>query len=117
MARTQWAVDGPDGTVFELDGHKFGSNDEGAPMMCNLVCRNMGRHLHIDYCRTAPGDQCNEPETKHICEKMAPNPDKPKDWITHNLFWRRLGTSTPLLLIMQCFYYFRRFQGCVILKV
>lgn len=91
MARTQWAIDGPDGTVFELDGHKFGSSDDGAPMMCNLVCRNMGRHLHIDYCRTTAGNACNQAETNHIAERMVPNPDQAKDWITHNLYWRRLG--------------------------
>ena len=33
MSKTQWTVDGPDGTVVELDGRKFGSNDSGAPML------------------------------------------------------------------------------------
>ena len=89
MSRTRWVIDGPDGTSLELEGHKFSSNDDGAPMLCNLVCTSMGRHVHIDYCR---GDPCDNPETHHINERMVPNPDQPKDWITHGLHWRRMGT-------------------------
>ena len=88
MSRTRWAIDGPDGTSLELEGRKFSSNDDGAPMLCNLVCTSMGRHVHIDYCR---GDPCDNPETQHINERMVPNPDEPKDWITHGLHWRRMG--------------------------
>ena len=32
MSRTKWAVDGPDGTI-EVNGRKFGSSDDGAPML------------------------------------------------------------------------------------
>jgi len=52
----------------------------------------MGRHVHIDYCR---GDPCDNPETQHINERMVPNPDQPKDWITHGLHWRRMGFKDP----------------------
>jgi hypothetical protein len=89
MSRTRWAIDGPDGTSVELEGRKFSSNDDGAPMLCNLVCKSMGRHVHIDYCR---GDPCDNPEAQHINERMVPNPDQEKDWITHGLHWRRMGT-------------------------
>ncbi|KAH8114638.1 hypothetical protein DFH11DRAFT_1508680 [Phellopilus nigrolimitatus] len=91
MSRTRWAVDGPNGTVVELDGHKFGSSDDGAPMLCNLMCSNMGRHAHIDYCRESDPTACNAPDLEHIKGRIEPNPDKPKDWITHELYWRRLG--------------------------
>ena len=47
----------------------------------------MGRHAHIDHCRGDPHD----PETQHIDKKVLPNPDQPKDWITHSLYWRRMG--------------------------
>ena len=93
MIKTQWVIDGPDGTDFELDGHRFGSSDEGAPMMCNITCRSVGRHLHIEYCRTSPSDVCNEPGTQHIIERLVPDPKMPKDWITHDLYWKRLGPS------------------------
>ncbi|KAI9460718.1 hypothetical protein F5148DRAFT_1377366 [Russula earlei] len=88
MSRTRWAIDGPDGTSLELEGRKFSSNDDGAPMLCNLVCTSMERHVHIDYCRGCP---CDNPELQHINERMVPNPDMPKDWITHGLHWRRMG--------------------------
>ena len=88
MSRTRWAVDGPEGSSIELDGRKFSSNDDGAPMLCNLVCTSMGRHVHVDYCR---GDPHDNPEVLHINERLVPNPDQAKDWITHGLHWRRTG--------------------------
>ena len=98
MSRTRWAVDGPDGTILELEGRKFSSNDDGAPMLCNLVCTSMGRHVHIDYCR---GDPCDNPETQHIDQIMVPNPDQPKDWITHGLHWRRMGKPVIRLWLAE----------------
>lgn len=37
MSKTQWAVDGPDGTALEVNGRKFASNDDGAPMLVSLL--------------------------------------------------------------------------------
>jgi hypothetical protein len=48
--------------------------------------------VHIDYCR---GDPHNDPEVLHINERMDPNPDQAKDWITHGLYWRRMGFKDP----------------------
>jgi hypothetical protein len=95
MTQTRWAVDGPDGTAVELGGRRFSSNDEGAPMMCNLVCSSMDRHVHIDYCRREEGGPCDGAEVQHIDTRMIPNPDKPKDAITHGLYWRRMGECIP----------------------
>ena len=30
----------------------------------------------------------------HIKERLVPNPDQAKDWITHELYWRRMGRFT-----------------------
>ena len=98
MTHTTWAVDGPDGTSLELAGRKFSANDEGAPMMCNLVCSSMGRHVHISYCRATDSGPCEGSEIQHINDRMTPNPNKHKDAITHGLFWRRLGALTVLPL-------------------
>jgi hypothetical protein len=57
-------------------------------MLCTLVCTSMGRHGHIDYGRGEPHDN---PQVLHIDERMVPNPDQDKDWITHGLHWRRSG--------------------------
>ncbi|KAJ7246483.1 hypothetical protein C8J57DRAFT_1360578 [Mycena rebaudengoi] len=89
MSKTRWAVDGPDGTILELNGRKFGSDDDGAPMMCNLVCQEMGRHVHVDYCRADNAVSCNGPEVQHLKTRMTPNPARAKDWISHSLFWKR----------------------------
>src|ERR1700761_566211 len=92
MTQTRWAIDGPDDTGLELEGRRFSSNDEGAPMMCNLVCSSMGRHVHIDYCQAEENAPCDGAEVRHISARMVPNPDRRKDAITHSLYWRRLGT-------------------------
>jgi hypothetical protein len=88
MLRTRWVIDGPDGTSLELEGRKFSSDDEGAPMLCNIVCTSMGRHVHVGYCRDHLYDN---PEAQHIDEKMGSNPGELKDWITHGFHWRRMG--------------------------
>ncbi|KAJ7696454.1 hypothetical protein B0H17DRAFT_398658 [Mycena rosella] len=95
MSRTAWSIAGPDDTVLELKGRKFASNDDGAPMMCNLFCQDMARHVHIDYCRATDDAPCDGQEVEHIAFPMEPNPDQPKDWITHSLYWKRSGFKDP----------------------
>ncbi|KAI0751604.1 hypothetical protein C8Q80DRAFT_1158354 [Daedaleopsis nitida] len=89
MSKTEWVVDGPDGTVLEVNGRKFGSSDEGAPMLCSMYCRSMGRHAHIDWCRADEARSCSGPEQEHIGTPMHPHPGRAKDWITHSLYWKR----------------------------
>lgn len=98
MTQTRWAIDGPDDTGLELGGRTFSSNDEGAPMMCNLVCSSMGRHVHIDYCRAAENAPCNGAEVQHINARMVPEPDRPKDSVTHSLYWRRMGALHTIIM-------------------
>lgn len=91
MSKTRWSIEGPDDTILELNGHRFGSNDDCAPVMCNLVCKDMGRHAHLDYCRS-DGSACVGLELEHIIARLSPNPDKPKDWVSHGMYWRRSGS-------------------------
>ena len=98
MTQTRWAIDETGGTTLELGGRKFSSGDEGAPMMCNLVCSSIGRHIHISNCRVADGDPCSGADVQHISKKLTPDPDKPKDAITHGLYWRRTGALIVFLL-------------------
>ncbi|KAG9308631.1 hypothetical protein JVU11DRAFT_11582 [Chiua virens] len=96
MSNVRWSIDAPDEEGFEVDGRIYATNDEGAPMMCNLVCKTLGRHVHIDYCRAkTPGECRANNEIQHVANKMRPEPDKPKDFLTHNLFWRRSGFKDP----------------------
>lgn len=57
-----------------------------------MVCQELGRHLHIDYCFT-PADEprCAQPGLEHIHTLMLPEPTRAKDWVTHELYWRRRG--------------------------
>ncbi|CAG8438296.1 8032_t:CDS:10 [Funneliformis caledonium] len=67
-------------TEFTGEDNEFeyaGVGDQGTFVLCNLHCKDLGRHRHIDYCQ-------NE-------ENLYPNPDKPKDFISHKLFWERTG--------------------------
>jgi hypothetical protein len=105
MTQTRWSVDGPDESGIELGGRKFSSNDEGAPMMCNLVCSSMGRHVHVDYCRAEENTPCEGAEVQHINSRMTPNPDKPKDAVTHSLHWRRMGKFHPRTHVFFLFEY------------
>ncbi|KXN87519.1 hypothetical protein AN958_08742 [Leucoagaricus sp. SymC.cos] len=91
MSRTRWVIEGSEDSVMEVNGRKFASSDNGAPMMCNLVCQSLNRHAHIDYCRThdIKPEDCHGLEHQHITARLAPNPDQPKDWISHALYWRR----------------------------
>jgi hypothetical protein len=97
MSKTQWALDGDESSVVEIDGHKFAANDAGAPMLCNTVCEAQGRHVHLDDCRASDGAQCMGNEIEHLTAKISPNPDKPKDAISHSVFWKRSGVSISLL--------------------
>jgi hypothetical protein len=102
MTQTRWAVDSADETGLEIEGRKFSSNDDGGPMMCNLVCSSMRRHVHIDYCHTKDNAPCEGAELQHIETRMVPNPNRPKDAVTHSLYWRRMGT-----LVISCLVLFR----------
>ncbi|KAG9310081.1 hypothetical protein JVU11DRAFT_9689 [Chiua virens] len=96
MSRTRWTVDGPDDVPLEIEGRKFSTNDEGAPMMCNLICSAMGRHVHIDYCRADNEAACTgNPELQHLTKRLHPDPGRPKDFLTHSLFWKRSGFKDP----------------------
>jgi hypothetical protein len=38
---------------------------------------------------------CGDAEVQHLSGRVFPNPDRPKDWITHGLYWRRAGFKDP----------------------
>ena len=101
MSRVKWSVEGPEDAVFEVNGHKFGTNDDGAPMMCNLYCADLGRHTHVDYCRSENPVSCSGAEIQHMSARLRPNPERAKDWITHSLHWKRLGMSSCLSLLVR----------------
>ncbi|CAI2161360.1 13694_t:CDS:10 [Funneliformis geosporum] len=76
---TQTEFTGED-NEFEYAGHRLKVGDQGTFVLCNVYCKDLGRHRHIDYCHN---------------EEIHPNPDKPKDFISHKLFWERTGFRDP----------------------
>lgn len=92
MTSTRWVIEGGDDAVMDLNGTRFSAGDDGAPMMCSLVCKQLGRHTHIDFCR-ATDRHCNTEGVQHMTTRVLPAPDRPKDSISHNVHWRRLGVS------------------------
>jgi hypothetical protein len=90
MQQTEWIVDGDDNTALDLEGRKYATGDSGAPMLCSLLCKTMGRHVHVAPCRAEIGEECQEDGVEHI---LQPNAQEEYDWITHRLFWARSGKS------------------------
>lgn len=87
MSRTKWLVEEQEGGTFKVNGHEFTTNDDGAPMMCNFYCADLGRHVHVDYCHSWSSVSCSREGIQHISTKAQPNPERAKDWITHDLHW------------------------------
>jgi hypothetical protein len=86
MAKTEWVVEGDDDATLEVEGRKYATGDSGAPMMCSMLCKSLGRHVHIDTCRPDADGNCAGAGIQHIKGQRST-----RDWITHRLFWARSG--------------------------
>lgn len=93
MSNTEWDVDGDEDAAFELQGRKYATGDSGAPMLCSMFCKTLGRHVHIDECRADEDEECNGVGIEHI---KRPKVIDQKDWISHRLYWARSGESVLL---------------------
>ncbi len=90
MSNAIWLVHGEKNGIVEVEGRRFSSGDSGSPLLCSLVCKSLGRHIHIDTCRSA-GDHgvCGEgPGIQHISD---PHGNRKEDLISHRVFWKRTG--------------------------
>ncbi|CAG8553504.1 2166_t:CDS:2 [Acaulospora colombiana] len=88
MSQTEWVIEGDDDATLELEGRKYATGDSGAPMLCSMLCKTLGRHAHIDTCRADDPANCSDAGVEHIKQKNGPGNH---DWITHRLFWARSG--------------------------
>lgn len=107
MEQTTWAIDGDEDAVVEIQGRKFSSGDSGAPMLCSMVCKELGRHAHVSFCRSSSARECTHRDVQHITKRMGPEPSKPKDWITHALHWARSGMKPSVRATSMCSDYSR----------
>ncbi|THH07999.1 hypothetical protein EW146_g9130 [Bondarzewia mesenterica] len=88
MSAARRLVDSPDDTV-ELDRHKFGSENDGARGCISRASRTR---------RFLPCTRPTMPRRRgqHITKaRMRPFPDREKDWVSHRLYWARLGFKDP----------------------
>ncbi|RUP42941.1 hypothetical protein BC936DRAFT_137866 [Jimgerdemannia flammicorona] len=65
------------------------------PNTQTAFCKDLGRHKHIDYCQSAASTTCSGEGIQHISEKINPDPDRPKDFVKHGLYWKRMGFKDP----------------------
>ncbi|RUP45100.1 hypothetical protein BC936DRAFT_148613 [Jimgerdemannia flammicorona] len=80
---------------FEYNGFTFNTGDRGSCFLCNMFCKDLGRHKHIDYCQSVDHTKCTGEGIQHISEKINPDPDLPKDFLKHGLYWKRTGFKDP----------------------
>lgn len=89
MSNTAWFVHGENNATVEVEGRKYAAGDSGAPMLCSHVCKSLGRHIHIDKCRSADDGVCGGgPGIQHIDD---PDSNEREDLISHRVFWGRSG--------------------------
>ncbi|PVF95046.1 hypothetical protein CPB86DRAFT_739378 [Serendipita vermifera] len=93
MSKTQWLVDGDNDATLDLDGRRYASGDSGAPMLCSLLCKTMGRHVHVANCKAEDPDQCFGEGLEHVRRNEDVGGQEELDWITHRLFWARSGAE------------------------
>ncbi|CAI2193304.1 10729_t:CDS:2, partial [Funneliformis geosporum] len=69
---------------------KLRIGDQRSFYLCNLFCKDIGKHHHIDYSQNEENsDQGND---RH---KLKPDIFRKKDFISHELFWERTGFKDP----------------------
>ncbi|KIM24947.1 hypothetical protein M408DRAFT_331430 [Serendipita vermifera MAFF 305830] len=94
MSQTTWVVEGDADSALELQGRKYATGDSGAPMLCSMICKTLGRHVHIDRCRLDGAENCvGGAEIEHVQRQRGTTLSH--DWITHRLFWARSGFKDP----------------------
>ncbi|CAG8491773.1 7035_t:CDS:10 [Funneliformis caledonium] len=87
---------------FEYGGHKLRIGDKGTFLLCNLVCKELGRHRHIDYCQKTCRFGNLGQDIKHIYGEISPNPEMEKDYVSHRLFWEHPYSSQELQEFVKC---------------
>lgn len=91
MEQTTWFLE-EERENIEVGGHKYGSGDSGAPMLCSLVCKSMGRHVHLADCIAGERGQCaGGTEVEHISAARRNSTRGAMDWVTHSLYWKKSG--------------------------
>ena len=89
MVNAVWFVHGDDDGTVEVEGRKYAAGDSGDSMLCNMVCKSLQRHIHVDSCRAGDDRECGGgPGIQHIDDTTS---SKKEDLVSHRIFWDRSG--------------------------
>ncbi|CAG8578692.1 7364_t:CDS:10, partial [Dentiscutata heterogama] len=91
MIQTEFTAEETD---FKYGDYNLKTGDQGTFVLCNLCCKEYGRHRHIDYCKDESSCTPNA-HKQHIVGVVHPNPEKKKDFISHSLYWQYTGFKDP----------------------
>ncbi|KAH3743637.1 e3 ubiquitin-protein ligase trip12 [Pelomyxa schiedti] len=95
MIKTQFVSSGKD---INVDGRLYEAGEPGVAELCNLFCNKLGRHIHILPCTAggnAPCTRTGEGGIRHATATYLPNPDTPKDELTHEGYWNAINFRDP----------------------
>ncbi|GBB87958.1 hypothetical protein RclHR1_14460001 [Rhizophagus clarus] len=101
MIQTEFTAENDE---FEYKGYKLRVGDKGTFVLCSQVCKELGRHRHIDYCRNQESCKLGNQgkDIQHIDDNISPNPEMKKDYISHHLFWEHPYSSKELQEFSKC---------------
>ncbi|XP_075241109.1 uncharacterized protein LOC142336283 [Convolutriloba macropyga] len=85
---------------IQVGSHKYKVGEPAVAEMCHIFCNSLGRgHPHIVECDSLDPTLCayiaKEDGRRHETTKYHPNPDIPKDEITHDAYWTLIGFQDP----------------------
>ena len=84
---------------IQVGSHKYKVGEPAVAEMCHIFCNSMGRgHVHIVECDNLPGRcyyNAREDGRRHQTTNYYPNPEIPKDEMTHEAYWAMIGFQDP----------------------
>ncbi|XP_075243180.1 uncharacterized protein LOC142337658 [Convolutriloba macropyga] len=84
---------------IQVGSHKYKVGEPAVAEMCHVFCKTLGRgHAHIVECNNLPGHcyyTTREDGRRHETAKYHPNPEVPKDEMTHEAYWAMIGFQDP----------------------
>ncbi|PKB98371.1 hypothetical protein RhiirA5_431468 [Rhizophagus irregularis] len=101
MIQTEFTAENDE---FEYKGYKLRIGDKGTFVLCSQVCKELGRHRHIDYCQNQGSCELGNQgkDIQHIHGNISPNPERNKDYISHRLLWEHPYSSKELQEFNKC---------------
>ena len=85
---------------IQVGTHKYKVGEPAVAEMCHIFCNTLGRgHIHIVECDSEDPTACvysaKDDRRRHESTKYQPNPEVPKDEITHEAYWASIGFQDP----------------------